>query len=267
MIHAAVTGVCGRMGALIATNIVHSGDLKLTAGFDIINVGMDVGEVTGTGHLGVPVSDPTDMGPVIKDTGTRVVIDFTIAAAAAENVVKAAYSGSNLVVGTTGFSDDQIEEMHAAIADNKVSAVISPNFAVGVNIFWELLVEAARHLDGFDVEIIETHHNQKKDAPSGTAVKAAQVINEVLGAREYVYGRHGLAPRRDEIGIHAVRGGDVVGDHAVLFLGDGERIEIRHQAHSRQAFAGGAVRAARWVMDQPPGVYGMADVLGLAGRS
>lgn len=251
------------MGALIVNNILSSENMELSAGFDITNIGMDVGEVIGTGNLGVPVSGPDDMESVIRDSGTQVVIDFTIAAAAAENVVKAASAGSDLVMGTTGFSDEQVERMHVAIADNKVSAVISPNFAVGVNIFWELLEEAARHLEGFDVEIIEIHHNMKKDAPSGTAVKAAQVINKVLGGREYVYGRQGLAPRGDEIGIHAIRGGDVVGDHTVLFFGDGERIEIRHQAHSRQAFAGGAVRAARWLMDQPPGVYGMDDVLGL----
>lgn len=263
MIHAAVTGACGRMGTLIVNNILNTDDMQLVAAFDIANVGMDMGEVIGSGHLEVPVSDPADMETVIKNTNTQVVIDFTIAAAAAENVVKAASAGSNLVVGTTGFSDEQIDRMHMAISGNRVCAVISPNFAVGVNIFWMLLEEAAGHLDGFDVEIIEAHHNKKKDAPSGTAVKAAQLINDVLGGREYVYGRQGLAPRGEEIGIHAVRGGDVVGDHTVLFLGDGERIEIRHQAHSRQAFAGGAVRAARWIMDRQPGVYGMADVLGL----
>ncbi len=263
MIRTAVTGACGRMGTLIIQNILDSGDMELSAAFDITNIGMDVGEAIGTGHLGVPVSDPADIQTVIKETGTQVVIDFTIAAAAAGNVVRAANAGANLVVGTTGFSEEQTRQMHQAIRDNGVAAVISPNFAVGVNIFWELLKEAAGSLDGFDVEIIEAHHNKKKDAPSGTAVKAAQVISEVLGGREYVYGRQGLAPRGDEIGIHAVRGGDVVGDHTVMFFGDGERIEVRHQAHSRQAFAGGAVRAAHWVMEQEAGVYGMADVLGL----
>lgn len=263
MIRAAVTGACGRMGTLIIQNILSSGGMELSAAFDITNIGLDVGEATGSGRLGVPVSDPGDMETVIKETNTQVVIDFTIAAAAAGNVVSAANAGANLVVGTTGFSEEQLAGMHKAIEDNEVSAVISPNFAVGVNIFWELLKEAAGYLDGFDVEIIEAHHNKKKDAPSGTAVKAAQVVNEVLGGREYVYGRQGLAPRGDEIGIHAVRGGDVVGDHTVMFFGDGERIEVKHQAHSRQAFAGGAVRAALWVMEQGAGVYGMADVLGL----
>jgi 4-hydroxy-tetrahydrodipicolinate reductase len=263
MIGTAITGACGSMGTLIIQNILDSGDMELLAAFDIANTGMDVGEAIGIGHLGVPVSDPADIRTKIKDTGTQVVIDFTIASAAVGNVVRAANAGANLVVGTTGFSDEQTLQMHQAIRDNGVAAVISPNFAVGVNIFWKLLKEAAGSLDGFDVEIIEVHHNKKKDAPSGTAVKAAQVISEVLGGREYVYGRQGLAPRGDEIGIHAVRGGDVVGDHTVLFFGDGERIEIRHQAHSRQAFASGALRAAQWVMEQESGVYGMADVLEL----
>ncbi|MDF1532682.1 MAG: 4-hydroxy-tetrahydrodipicolinate reductase [ANME-2 cluster archaeon] len=263
MIRAAVTGACGRMGTLIIQNILAAQDIELSAAFDITNLGMDVGEAVGSGQMGVPVSNPDDMENVIKDSLTQVVIDFTIATASAGNVVRATNAGANLVVGTTGFNEEQMRQMRHAISDNGVAAVISPNFAVGVNIFWELLREAAGKLEGFDVEIMEVHHNKKKDAPSGTAVKAAQVINDVLGGREYVYGRKGIAPRGDEIGIHAVRGGDVVGDHTVMFFGDGERIEVRHQAHSRQAFAGGAIRAAMWVMGQPPGVYGMADVLGL----
>lgn len=263
MIRAAVTGACGRMGTLIIRNILAKHDMELSAAFDIANIGMDVGEAIGSGQLGVPVSDPDNMEKVIRDSRTQIVIDFTVAAASAVNVVRAANAGANLVVGTTGFNEAQMRQMRQAINDNGVAAVISPNFAVGVNIFWELLKEAAGKLDGFDVEIMEVHHNKKKDAPSGTAMKAAQVINDMLGGREYVYGRQGIAPRSDEIGIHAVRGGDVVGDHTVMFFGDGERIEVRHQAHSRQAFAGGAVRAAGWVMVQPAGVYGMADVLGL----
>jgi 4-hydroxy-tetrahydrodipicolinate reductase len=262
MIKAAVTGACGRMGTLIIDNIMAANDIELTAAFDIIHIGTDVGEVTRLGNFGIPVSDPSDMISVIKKTNTNVVIDFTIALAAVENITRAADAGANLVVGTTGFDDDQMSIMHQVIHDEKVSAVISPNFSVGVNIFWRLLKEAAGSLDGFDIEIIEVHHNKKMDAPSGTAVKAAEVINNVIGDRELIYGRRGLLPRKDEIGIHALRGGDVVGDHTVMFLGDGERVEIRHQAHSRQAFAGGALRAARWIMNQPPGIYGMADVLG-----
>jgi 4-hydroxy-tetrahydrodipicolinate reductase len=153
--------------------------------------------------------------------------------------------------------------MENAIRDNNVAAVITPNFSIGVNVFWGLLAEAAGRLSDYDIEIIEAHHNQKKDAPSGTAMKAAEIISKTLGKKEFIYGRHGISPRSNEIGIHAVRGGDIVGDHTVLFAGDGERIEIKHQAHSRQAFAKGAVKAAVWVSTAKPGVYEMADVLGI----
>jgi 4-hydroxy-tetrahydrodipicolinate reductase len=180
-----------------------------------------------------------------------------------KNVIAGAGKKVNLVVGTTGFTPEQKALMEKAIKENGVAAVISPNFSIGVNVFWGLLAEAAKSLSDYDIEIIEAHHNQKKDAPSGTAVKAAEVISKTLGGKELVYGRHGLSPRKQEIGIHAVRGGDIVGDHTVLFAGDGERIEIKHQAHSRQAFAKGAVKAAVWVSSAPPGVYEMADVLGI----
>lgn len=261
MIQVAVTGACGKMGTLLIDNILSADDMDLVAAFDIVNIGDDVGDVNRFGHLDILISDPADMVSVIKNTNTDVVIDFTIASASAENIFKVAKAGANLVVGTTGFTEDQITRIHRTIKDKKISAIISPNFAVGVNVFWKLLEEAARYLGDFDIEIIETHHNQKKDAPSGTAVKAAEVINKVVGGRDYIYGRQGLSPRRDEIGIHAIRGGDVVGDHTVLFFGDGERVEIRHQAHSRQAFAGGAINTLRWLMNQPPGIYSMTDFL------
>ncbi|MCD4845588.1 MAG: 4-hydroxy-tetrahydrodipicolinate reductase [Methanosarcinales archaeon] len=263
MIRVAVTGACGKMGILLIDNILSANDLELVAAFDIVNIGDDVGDVNRFEHLDILISDPADMVSVIENTNTDVVIDFTIAAASAENIIKVAKAGANLVVGTTGFTEDQITMIHRTIKDKKISAIISPNFAVGVNVFWKLLEEAAGYLGDFDIEIIEAHHNQKKDAPSGTAVKAAEVINKVVGGRDLIYGRQGLSPRGDEIGIHAIRGGDVVGDHTVLFFGDGERVEIRHQAHSRQAFAGGAINTLRWLMSQPPGIYSMADFLNL----
>jgi 4-hydroxy-tetrahydrodipicolinate reductase len=169
--------------------------------------------------------------------------------------------GVNLVVGTTGFSADQMDQMKKAI-DGQVVAVISPNFSIGVNVFWKLLAVAANALKEYDIEVIEAHHNQKKDAPSGTALAAIDVLKNALGITEVVHGRKGVALRGKEIGVHAVRAGDIVGDHTVLFAGPGERIEIKHQAHSRTAFASGAVRAARWVAKAAPGVYSMSDVLG-----
>ncbi len=263
MIKIAVTGACGRMGGLIIENVLKSNEMKLVAALDISNIGKDIGEVMRIGALNIPVDDANNIDKVLDRSKPDVLIDFTIAEAAVRNVLAAARKKVHLVVGTTGFTSEQRTIMETALKYNGVSAVISPNFSIGVNVFWGLLAEAAARLGGYDIEIIEAHHNQKKDAPSGTAMKAAETISKVLGERKYVYGRQGVSPRKMEIGIHAVRGGDIVGDHTVLFAGEGERIEIKHQAHSRQAFAKGAVTAAQWVCTARSGVYEMRDVLGI----
>jgi 4-hydroxy-tetrahydrodipicolinate reductase len=263
MIKIAVTGACGKMGGLIIENVLKSKEMKLVSAIDVTNIGKDIGEVMRTGKLDIPVTDANDIENVLKKSKPDVLIDFTIAQAAVKNVTACARNKVNLVVGTTGFTKEQRSIMDKAISENSISAVITPNFSIGVNVFWGLLAEAAKRLGDYDIEIIEAHHNQKKDAPSGTAMKAAEVISNTLGGKELIYGRHGIAPRHKEICIHAVRGGDIVGDHTVLFAGDGERIEIKHQAHSRQAFAKGAVKAALWVSKAQPGIYEMADVLGI----
>jgi len=263
MINVAVTGASGKMGRRIISNVLRSEDTQLSAAFDLMNVGSDAGEVAQLGNLGVAISSVEDMESVLKSSKTDVLIDFTIADATAVNAPRVASSGVNLVIGTTGLTDEQKATIEDSIRQNNVAGIISPNYAVGVNVFFGILKEAAKYLGDTDIEVIEAHHNQKKDAPSGTALRAADVISEALGGKEYVHGREGLAPRGKEIGIHAVRGGDIVGDHTVLFAGDGERIEIKHQAHSRQAFAGGAVKAAIWIAKAKPGVYTMADILGL----
>jgi 4-hydroxy-tetrahydrodipicolinate reductase len=263
MIKVAVTGACGRMGGLIIENVLKSKEMKLVSAIDISNIGKDIGEVMRIGALNVPVEDANDIERSFESSKPDVLIDFTVADPAVKNVLVAARKKVNLVVGTTGFSREQRSVMETAIKFSGVSAVISPNFSIGVNVFYGLLAEAAARLGDYDIEIIEAHHNQKKDSPSGTALKAAQTITDVLGEREFVYGRHGLTPRKREIGIHAVRGGDIVGDHTVLFAGDGERIEIKHQAHSRQAFAKGAIKAAEWVCSARSGVFDMKDVLGI----
>jgi 4-hydroxy-tetrahydrodipicolinate reductase len=263
MINAAVLGACGRMGSLIVENITCSKDMQLVAAFDISNFGKDAGEFARVGNLGIQISDVKDLGSVLNKTQAEVLIDFTVASATVVNAPIAARCGVNLIIGTTGLSPEQRIIIDEAIHENQVSAVISPNFSVGVNVFFKIIKEAAKYLADYDVEIIEAHHNQKKDAPSGTALHAADVISEVLRGKEYVYGREGIAPRGKEIGIHAVRAGDITGDHTALFAGNSERIEIRHIAHSPQIFAKGAVRAAEWVCAQKPGIYSMDDVLGL----
>jgi 4-hydroxy-tetrahydrodipicolinate reductase len=253
MTKVAVAGALGKMGTLVIQEIARAGDLELVSSFDITGVGSRL--------QGTSVSSTSQMREVLAETGAEVLIDFTVAAAAVENVCVAADMGVDLVVGTTGFSAEQKERMREAI-EGRVAAVISPNFSLGVNVFYKLVGLAAASLQDYDIEVIEAHHNQKKDAPSGTALAAVDVIKSVLGPVEVIYGRDGVKLRKREIGVHAIRAGDIVGDHTVLLAGTGERLEIKHQAHSRTAFASGAVRAARWVVEAQPGVYSMADVLG-----
>lgn len=254
MIRIALTGAGGRMGRLIMDEIAASApDMILVAAFDIMGVGQRLTE-------DVTLSDSRELASVLETSRPDVLIDFTVASAAIENVWTAAEHGIAVVVGTTGFSPDQMHRMTEAI-EGRVPAVISPNFSVGVNVFWKIIEMAAASLQGYDVEVIEAHHNKKKDAPSGTALKTVEVLRKGLGIDQVVYGREGLCPRGCEIGVHAIRAGDIVGDHTVLFAGPGERIEIKHQAHSRTAFASGAVRAARWVVTAQKGIHSMAEVL------
>ena len=263
-VRAAVIGACGRMGTLIIQRILATEGITLSAAFDVAFVGEDIGEVIRVGKLGIPVSDAKDLTAVLKETKTDVVIDFTIAAATAVNAPAAAAAGANLIIGTTGINEAQRAKIDEAIIQNNVAAVISTNYSIGVNVFFKLLKEAAKYLADYDIEIIEAHHNQKKDAPSGTAMTAAEIISKSLGGKELVFGREGICPRGKEIGIHAVRGGDIIGDHNVMFIGNSERIEFRHQAHTREIFVGGVVLAAKWIPSQEKGkVYSVADVLNL----
>ena len=266
MIRVAVTGACGRMGTLIVRNVLSADDMELVAGFDLVRLGEDIGNIVGGGALGINITHPDNLAPELVKTKTDVLIDFTIAHAAVKTIETACNSNVNLVVGTTGFTPEQQQQNEENIKKSKIKVVIAPNFSIGVNVFLKLIKEATKHLYNYDIEIIEAHHNQKKDAPSGTAIKAAEIINqELTEAKPIIYGRQGLSPRESEIAIHAIRGGNIVGDHTVLFVGDGEQIEIKHRAHSRQTFAAGAIIAARWISKEEisPGVYGMKDILNL----
>ncbi|HHI30522.1 MAG TPA: 4-hydroxy-tetrahydrodipicolinate reductase [Candidatus Methanoperedenaceae archaeon] len=266
MIRVAVTGACGRMGTLIIQNVLSADDMKIVAGFDLVQVGEDIGNIVGGGPLGINITHPDNLSTELVKTKTDVLIDFTIAYAAVKTIETACKSKTNLVVGTTGFTPEQQQQNEENIKKSNTKAVIAPNFSIGVNVFLKLIEKATKHLQNYDIEIIEAHHNQKKDAPSGTAIKAAEIINQGLTeTKPIIHGRQGLAPRESEIAIHAIRGGDIVGDHTVLFAGNGERIEIKHQAHSRQTFAAGAITAARWLSNEriSPGLYGMKDILNL----
>jgi 4-hydroxy-tetrahydrodipicolinate reductase len=197
----------------------------------------------------------------------EVVIDFTAAEASLKNMEIAAQHHKPMVVGSTGFSAQQMEKVKQLTKE--FPCVLAPNMSVGVNLMFKIVEEVARVLGGdYDCEIVEAHHRMKKDAPSGTALRLGEVVSHGLGRKWEavgVYGRKGMVGERsrDEIGMHAIRAGDIVGDHTVLFGGTGERIEITHRAHTRDTFAQGAVRAAQWVVKQKPGLYDMGDVLGL----
>ncbi|MFQ5693774.1 MAG: 4-hydroxy-tetrahydrodipicolinate reductase, partial [Nitrospinota bacterium] len=227
-------------------------------------VGRDAGSVAGVGDLGVPVGSSAEEAL----DGGDVLIDFTAPGASVENLRAAASRGKAAVVGTTGLDGAQREAVSKLAGE--VRAVVAPNMSVGVNVVIKLVREASRLLgEDFDVEVLEAHHHFKKDAPSGTALALAQTAADALGrdlSRVAVYGREGqIGDRsREEIGIMSLRAGDLVGEHWVLFGGVGERVEILHRAHSRDNFARGALRAARWVLDRPPGIFSMADVLGLS---
>jgi len=265
-----VTGAAGRMGRAIVAALAAAPGLSLVGATESAgspHLGRDAGELAGVGSLKVTVTDT--LAPLLATADA--VIDFTGPAASVSHAAACAAHGTALVIGSTGFTSEQ----KAALAEaaTRTALVVAPNMSVGVNLLFRLAAEAARVLGpGFDVEVVEAHHRHKKDAPSGTAVRLAEVLAEAMGvdpATDVQHGREGITGARPGgvIGMHAVRGGDVVGDHTVLLLGDGERVELTHRATSRSNFAEGALRAARWLPGRAPGVYDMGDVLGFARRA
>ncbi|MFQ5913185.1 MAG: 4-hydroxy-tetrahydrodipicolinate reductase [Nitrospinota bacterium] len=266
MIRAVVAGAAGRMGGCVIRALRATDDFELAGAFEISghrSLGMDAGAVAGAGEMGVPIV----AGAEEAMRGGEVLIDFSAPAAGVENLEKASSLGMAAVVGTTGFNEAQKDALSKMAG--RVRAVIAPNMSVGVSVMIRLVREAARLLgEDFDVEMVEAHHHFKKDAPSGTALALGEAAAKALGrdlSKVGVYGREGQVGerRREEIGVMSLRAGDLVGEHWVLFGGVGERLEIVHRAHSRDNFARGALRAARWVKDRPAGIYSMADVLGL----
>jgi len=266
MVKAIVAGAAGRMGGRIIHMIRQSTDVELAAAFerqDHPSVGSDVGQVAGLGNLGTKVAGSLKEVISLGD----VIIDFTTPGATVENLKLASRSGRAMVIGTTGMSGDLLEQVKTLARSTR--CVMSPNMSVGVNVMFKIVGEMAKVLgNDYDMEILEVHHRLKKDAPSGTAMRLAQILatetKRDLGAVG-VYQRKGLIGERtsQEIGIQTWRAGDITGEHTVLFGGIGERLELVHRAHNRDNFARGAVKAAAWVVRQPAGLYDMLDVLGL----
>jgi len=214
-------------------------------------------------YPGVVAMGQDDLKKVLEDAD--VYVDITAPIPAANILSKIPSMGVNMVIGTTGIPDDAVRKMRDEISRCNTSAVHSANFAVGVNIFWKACEDLARALGDYDIEVIEVHHNQKKDAPSGTALEAAKRMMKVTGIDDLKHGREGIVGARGrEIGMHSIRCGDVVGDHTVMFAADGEVIELKHRAGSRDSFAKGFIRSIRWIHDKKDGkVHDMSEVLGL----
>jgi len=260
-----VAGASGRMGRTLVDAVLRDPTLELAAALEMKgnpHVGKDAGELAGS-PCGVRITD--DVASALK--GADVLVDFTRPAGTMAHLAACRKQGVRLVIGTTGFDDGQKNDIASAARDIAIAG--SPNFSVGVNVAFRLLDVAAKALgQGYDVEVIEAHHRHKVDAPSGTALRMGEVVANALGRdlqRCAIYGREGVTgERKDEtIGFATVRGGDLVGEHTVMFIGAGERVEITHRATSRANFANGALRAARFLMSRPNGLYDMADVLGL----
>ncbi|MEO1767920.1 4-hydroxy-tetrahydrodipicolinate reductase [Thiobacter aerophilum] len=265
MLNIAIAGASGRMGRALIEAVTQAADLRLSAALERPGspyAGRDAGELVGT-PCGVIIS--TEPETALADS--RILIDFTRPEATLNHLALCRARGIAMVIGTTGFSAEQKATIREAAED--IGIVFAPNMSVGVNVVLKLLDMAARVLgEGYDVEIIEAHHRHKVDAPSGTALRMGEVVAAALGrdlAECAVYGREGVTGERlpSTIGFATVRGGDIVGDHTVLFAGIGERIEITHKASSRATFAMGALRAARFLAEHPRGLYDMQDVLGI----
>ena len=262
----AVTGAAGRMGKTLIQAISSAEDLSLGAAFEHPEspaMGQDAGELAGVGRLDVAVS----ADPAAALDQFDVVIDFTVPDATLKLAEACASSGCGMVVGTTGFTEPQLQQLHAI--QDRVALFMAPNMSLGVNLAFKLIEMAARVLgDSVDVEVLEAHHRHKIDAPSGTAVRMGEILAEALDRdleTDAIYGREGItgARQRKTIGFSTMRGGDIVGEHTVMFAGEGERIEITHRAQSRTNFATGALTAARFIAQQPPGLYNMQQLLDL----
>jgi 4-hydroxy-tetrahydrodipicolinate reductase len=259
-----VAGASGRMGRALLEAVLTAPDLALHAALEAKGspaLGRDAGELVGM-VCKVPVADdPTVVA------GADVLIDFTRPEGTLAHARACRASGAKMVIGTTGFAREELQQIEAAASE--IAIVMAPNMSIGTNLVFKLIEEAARVLnEGYDVEIVEAHHRHKVDAPSGTALKMGEIVARALErdlAACAVHGRHGLTGERDAktIGFSAIRAGDIVGEHTVLFAAPGERVEVSVKASSRATYAQGALRAARWLQSRSAGLFDMQDVLGL----
>ncbi|HSW32153.1 MAG TPA: 4-hydroxy-tetrahydrodipicolinate reductase [Steroidobacteraceae bacterium] len=266
MLNVAMFGASGRMGRTIVPLVAESSDLRLSGALVAAadpSIGHDAGVVAGVAPLAISITSD----PERALDGAQVVIDFTLPAATPDHARRCLAHSVPMVIGTTGHDDLALGELRKVA--ERLPIVMAPNMSLGVNLLFKLAELAARALDaGYDAEIVEAHHRHKVDAPSGTALGLGRAVAQGRGTSldaAAVYARQGATGPRPTgaIGFSVVRGGDIVGDHRVIFAGPGEQIELAHHAQDRSGFARGALVAARWVVGRPPGLYSMLDVLGL----
>ncbi|MDR2340355.1 MAG: 4-hydroxy-tetrahydrodipicolinate reductase [Deltaproteobacteria bacterium] len=265
VVNVMVAGALGRMGKLLLGLLSQDPRFLLTGALEspeCPDIGKDVGELSGVGKLGVTLSQSFPEAA----KGASVYLDFSSPQGVSQNIVEADILGVAAVIGVTAL--DQVILAQLKEASQRIGVLVAPNMSTGVNIMYRVAARMASLLgEDYDIEIVEAHHNRKKDAPSGTAMRLCETIcreRDLDPSKAAVFGRHGMpGPRpKGEIGIHAIRGGDIVGDHTVIFAGPGETLELTHRAQTRDAFAKGALKAALWMAGRAPGYYSYAEVLG-----
>ncbi|MFW9948414.1 MAG: 4-hydroxy-tetrahydrodipicolinate reductase [Candidatus Odinarchaeota archaeon] len=273
MIKLLILGPTGTMGKLISELALKDEEIDVVAACDITSIGDKLGSlVTVRDTKNIEITDINNLLNVIDQTKPEVAVDFTIAAATEKNCLICVEKGVRCVIGTTALSQEFLNEFEKLVKKNNAPSVISPNMATGVNVLFKMAAFLTSYLIDWDIEVIEAHHHRKIDAPSGTALKLGQIISNSLGSnfeQTVKFGRNrGLNKRliggKNELGFHSIRAGDIVGDHIILYAGPGERIELKHQAHSRHCFAEGAIKAIKFIVQAKEAkIYSTRDVLGL----
>ncbi len=247
------------MGRAACKRVMGSDGMEIVQAFDPVCVGQDSGTLASGTPNGIAIQSPAELSTLDAD----VAIDFSLADSVVANSKAAADANCDMIIGTTGLSEKQVENIRSNLKGHGL--IISPNMSVGVNVFWQLIESAAKKLPEYDVEIIEAHHKFKKDAPSGTALRALKIVKDAKGTDgEAIFGRFGESLRKDgEIGMHSIRAADIVGEHSVIFATEGERFEVRHMAHTRESFATGIPSAVTFIHGRK-GVFDTLDALGLS---
>jgi len=273
MIKLLILGPTGSMGKLITELALKDKEIEIVAACGIENIGTSLGSLVAMEDPNhIDITSIEDLDEVILKTEPEVVVDFTLAKATENNCLICLKRGVRCVIGTTALSKEFLLEFKNLVKEKNVPAVISPNMATGMNVFFEIAKKLSRYLKDWDIELIEAHHHRKIDAPSGTALKIGKLIGEAIDSdfeKIVKYGRNKGQNRRkigakNEIGMHSIRAGDIVGDHIVLYAGRGERIELKHQAHNRYCFAEGAIKAIKFIAKAKESkIYSTEEVLGL----